>query len=352
MLEQFTISDILTWLQDKTLIVNRDYQRSGRIWPSQARAYLIDTIMRGYPIPKIYLRTKIHSSTRRAYREVVDGQQRLMAIQSYADDEFALGASNEMYGELAGLRFSQLDEDSKQGFLGYYIPTEQLMNVPDSVVFEIFQRLNTYNYNLSKQELRHGRYRGAFRNKVLEASHRWNYLWSTYQVLGARARIRMADDELMAQMFGIVVEGVTDGGQPRIDRLYKTYDAELPQAIPKRVDRTIQYMVAKLGLVLETNLASSPHFLMLFAAMAHALFGIPEGDMGNDMPERDSRVLQDTSSAIANLRTLADALELDIEEVPPRMIEFITASSSSTQRIGSRRVRFPMYYKALSSTPI
>ena len=57
------------------------------------------------------------------------------------------------------------------------------MNVPDSVVINIFQRLNTYNYNLSSQELRHGKYQGAFKNAVTDASHRWEYLWSNYRIL-------------------------------------------------------------------------------------------------------------------------------------------------------------------------
>ena len=42
---------------------------------------------------------------------------------------------------------------------------------------------------------------------------------------------------------------------------------------------------------LKTNLARSPHFLMLFAAVAHALDGIPAGGIGEEMPDRDSRAL-------------------------------------------------------------
>ena len=195
MLEQYAVADLLNWLDEKTLVINREYQRSAKIWPTPAKAYLIDTILRGYPIPKIYLRTRIHAPTRRAYREVVDGQQRLAAIRSYVNDEFPLGNSVEMYGEFAGLKYSQLAE-ARQTILAYPISVEQLMNVPDSEVINIFQRLNTYNYNLSDQELRHGKYQGAFKNAVTETSRRWEYLWSNYQILGNRARIRMADDEL------------------------------------------------------------------------------------------------------------------------------------------------------------
>ena len=217
MLEQFTVADILTWLDDKTLIVNREFQRSGKVWPTIAKAYLIDTILRDLPMPKIYLRTKTSPITKRSYREVVDGQQRLLAIQAYSNNEFALRSSGESVDEFAGRRYSDLNEGLQTKFLEYQVPVEQLFNVPDSVVFDVFQRLNTYNYNLSSQELRHGKYHGHFRNAVVEASRHWAHLWDNFRILGNRARVRMADDELMAQLFGVILEGVTDGGQPKIE---------------------------------------------------------------------------------------------------------------------------------------
>ncbi len=351
MLDQYPVADFLNWLDENTLKINREYQRSAKVWSTPAKAYFIDTILRGYPIPKIYLRTRIHAATRRAYREVVDGQQRLTAITSYVNDEFSLGNSVEMYGEFAGLKYSQLGE-AQQNILGYMIPVEQLMNVPDSVVINIFQRLNTYNYNLSSQELRHGKYQGAFKNAVVEASHRWDYLWSNYRIVGNRARIRMADDELMAQMFGILLEGVTDGGQTKIGRLYKIYNDEFPQSIVKGVDDTIRYILDNLEAVLETEIVRAPHFLMLFASVAYARLSIPKGDMGDDMPMRNPDALTDVSEAISNLSVLAEALEQDTMSVPYHLTGFKEASSSSTQRIRSRRIRFPWYYKALLPFPV
>ncbi len=346
MLEQFTVADILTWMEDKTLVVNREFQRSGKVWPAAAKAYLIDTIMRDLPMPRIYLRTKTIAASRRSYREVVDGQQRLMAIQSFAKDEFRIGMAQD-FPEISRKRYTDLDEEYQTKFLGYIVPVEQLLNAPDSKVFDVFQRLNTYNYNLSPQELRHGKYHGEFRISVVEASRRWRFLWDRYRVLSNRARVRMADDELMAQMFGIILEGVTDGGQPKIERLYKNYDETLPLHAAKNVNRTMGHISESLSPILETALAGSPHFLMLFAAVAHAKFGIPTGDMGEDMPPQDPRALEDIGMALHNLGALADSLEQEAIEAPDRFHEFQYASAGTTQRIRSRRVRFQMLYKAL-----
>lgn len=347
MIEQFTIADFLTWLADKTLVVNRDFQRSDKIWPTPAKAYLIDTILRELPMPKVYLRTQTNVKTKRSYREVVDGQQRLSAIQSYAKDEFPSKSISNDSPEFDGKRYSDLDEEAQKTFLGYQISVEQLLNAPNSVVFDIFQRLNTYNYNLSGQELRHGKYHGHFRNSVVLASKQWGFLWDRYKISSNRSRVRMADDELMAQFFGVVIEGVTDGGQPKIDKLYRAYDAQMPAGASKSVKQVLEYISENLSEILETNLAGSPHILMLFAAVAHASFGIPHGDMGEEMPYREARALEDVSAALDNLSTLSDSLDKDSTEVPDRFHEFQLASAGTTQRIKSRRVRFQMLYRAL-----
>ena len=91
---------------------------------------------------------------------------------------------------------------------------------------------------------------------------------------------------------------------------------------------------------------------MLFAAVAHAKFGIPPGDVRDDMPPRDERALTDVAAAVANLSTLADMLDRDNDEVPDRFNDFRLASAGSTQRIRSRRVRFQMSCKALLPDPI
>ena len=63
MIEQFTVADILTWLDDKTLVVNGNFSGAAKYGRQAAKAYLIDTILRGLPMPKIYLRIKTNTTT-------------------------------------------------------------------------------------------------------------------------------------------------------------------------------------------------------------------------------------------------------------------------------------------------
>ena len=348
MLEQYPIVDLITWMDERTLVLNADFQRRA-IWPPSAKTYLIDTILREKPMPNIYLRTVVESQNRRAWREVVDGQQRLTTMHEFVHGKWELGTRA---GEFKGSRFQDLDEDIQQTFLSYRVGAVQLLNATDEYVLDVFARLNSFSYTLNSQELRHGNFQGEFREAVRQTSNRWsNLLWERYNVVSLRNRVRMGDDELMAQMLGVILEGVKDGGQPAINRLYKTYDAGLPAEAVIVLEETISYILEHFSSVLETTgLVRGPHFLMLFAAVAHALEGIPQGGMGADMPARDSMALSDLELCKANLATLGEVLESDEETVQerlPRFAAFKMASGGSTQRIRSRKIRFPTTYMAL-----
>src|SRR5665213_3326483 len=195
-LEQYRISDFLDWHREKRLELNPAFQR-GSVWSPPARTFLIDTILRQLPIPKVYLRTKIDVSTKKSIREVVDGQQRLRAILDFSDDKFPL---SKRASEFAGLKYSDLAEDKQEVFLGYPIAVDQLVNASTDDVLEVFARLNSYTVTLNGPEKRHAKYQGDFKWAVRAASRRWGHLWENLNVLTTRERVRMLDDSLTAEM--------------------------------------------------------------------------------------------------------------------------------------------------------
>ena len=343
-LEQYRISDFLEWESEKRLVLNPDFQR-GPVWTATARSYLIDTILRQLPMPKVFLRTNVDIRTKRTVREVVDGQQRLKAILDFANDKFILSNRSEQF---AGSRYSTLNPDLQEIFLSYAIAVDQLLNATNDDVLEVFARLNSYSVPLNAPEKRHARLQGDFKWAVRNASRKWSILWDKYRIISVRNRVRMMDDSLMAEMFGILIEGVRDGGQPNIDRLYTRYDDNFNTEgpIPQRIDEVLTYFLQNLSNDLEeTPILNAPHFLMLFAALAHALYGIPSGDMQEQMPNRIPETLNDLAATQGNLLQLAAVIDADD---PVRGFEeFYRASKSSTQRIASRRIRFPVFYRAL-----
>jgi hypothetical protein len=75
-----TIAEYCASMDRKEVIVNKNYQRSDQVWPHAARSFLIESILLGFPIPKIYLHSKTDLKTRKTIKEIVDGQQRSRAI--------------------------------------------------------------------------------------------------------------------------------------------------------------------------------------------------------------------------------------------------------------------------------
>jgi hypothetical protein len=63
-------------MKSKDIIVNRSYQRSDKVWPPAARSYLVETVLLGYPIPKLSLHQRTDVKSRKVISEIVDGQQR------------------------------------------------------------------------------------------------------------------------------------------------------------------------------------------------------------------------------------------------------------------------------------
>src|ERR1700733_13689775 len=156
----YSINDFVEWDSAKQLELNPRFQRRA-VWTDKAKSFLMDTILRGKPIPKIFIRQKINVTTKTSIREVVDGQQRLRTILSYIKDGFVVSKlHNPEYG---GLRFSQLDPEMQSQVLAYEISVDLLINLPDSEVLDIFSRLNSYAIVLNEQEKINANHFSAFK---------------------------------------------------------------------------------------------------------------------------------------------------------------------------------------------
>ena len=344
-LEQYRVSDFLEWHQKKALILNPDFQR-GDVWSPAAKTFLIDTILRKLPIPKVYLRTRVDVVTKKSIREVVDGQQRLRAILSFAEDGFAL---SKRASEFVGKKYSTLTHTEQEDFLGYPIAVDQLLNASTDDVLEVFARLNSYTVTLNPPEKRHGKYQGDFKWAIRNTSRDWAGFWEDFNVLSTRDRVRMLDDSLTAEMVGVLLEGVKDGGQPKIDLLYKNYDKGFDVTAITNLNAVLQKIRSDFAPhLIDTPLLSPPHLLMLFSAVAHLLIGIPNGDMESvEMPRR-LPIFANLDQVRENLLTLASVIASE-DEPPEPYTNFWKSSKSSTQRIASRRVRFPVFVNALTN---
>ena len=73
------------------LIVNHEYQRAA-VWSESQQKKLIDSVMRGYPLPLIYLhhRVNVIAGMQSEGLEIIDGQQRINALYEFGESALKL----------------------------------------------------------------------------------------------------------------------------------------------------------------------------------------------------------------------------------------------------------------------
>ncbi|MEV0294234.1 DUF262 domain-containing protein [Nocardia sp. NPDC050710] len=341
--EHYPIADFLNWHTQKELILNPEFQR-GAIWQPAARSYLIDSILRGYPIPKLLMRTRIDRPTRKTIRDVVDGQQRLRTIIDFANNKLILGSKA---GNFNRMRFDDLEDDLQDRFLAYKLTSEQLINASDEDVLEVFLRINSYTIPVNPAELRNAKFSSAFSYAVKESVTRASRLWDL-GVIPSRSRVRMADQTLIAEIYGYLANGVSEGGESVVTKLYEQFDgrdSEFPD--PYGVDSLITRVIEIVAPFRGQRIVRAPHFLMIVAVLGFLEGIIPSGriDVSNlgDVPAEFDL---DIDFAQEGLGQLNDALNGEIHSHGFDI--FIDAASSSTQRMRSRQIRFDFIYRALA----
>ena len=89
--EKVRIKDLLHWKRKNILTSNPEYQRSA-VWQKPQQKKLIDSVLRKYPLPLIYIHVKeeiIFGNTHQDL-EIIDGQQRINALFDFAENKFKL----------------------------------------------------------------------------------------------------------------------------------------------------------------------------------------------------------------------------------------------------------------------
>ena len=272
----YSINDFLEWNDKKQLQLSPKFQRKA-VWSEDAKSYLMDTIIRGKPIPKIFIRQTLNLENRQSIREVVDGQQRLRAILSYINDGFAISKKhNERFG---GYYFSQLnnvDQDIQSIILNYELSVDLLVNLPDREILDIFSRLNSYSVVLNEQEKINANHFSEFKILVDKLAHKHNEFWLENKLLTNQNILRMADVTLVADLVIAMCEGIQSKKQ--IKSYYSKYEKSFEfdsDLISIQFDQTIDLMKAIFNEGLKLTPFKRIHlFYTIFTSLYHTEFGL------------------------------------------------------------------------------
>lgn len=211
------INQIISWNNNNELVLKPVYQRN-KVWNESAKSYLIDSVMRNYPIPPIFIREKLNLKERKTVREVVDGQQRISALIDFYENKFPIKKSQNK--DLGGLFFNDLSEEAQERFLTYKIIIEKITEKDDSLVFDMFARLNSNSIPLNKQELRNAKYTGEFKVLAYNLALAYRDMFVKFGIFTSVKLSRMIDVEFISVIMMEYELGIIDVSDKIIDKYY------------------------------------------------------------------------------------------------------------------------------------
>jgi hypothetical protein len=267
----YNISDFVEWQNSGLLELDPDFQRRS-VWPEKAKSYLIDTILRGLPIPKLIIHQKMAQS--RNIRVVIDGQQRLRSIFEYINNNFKISKIHNE--DLSQFYFDELPEDIRDSFFQFELGVDVIFNITYEEMLDIFQRLNSFTATLKPQEILNSKYLGYFKNYVFDYGRKYAKYFIDGEVLTKYQVTRMAEAELSTNFFVALINGVqTNKNNETFYRIYEDEENELP-AMAIRYDEIMSiigeiYPPDELKL---TNWSRVHLFYTLFTSIGHLKYGL------------------------------------------------------------------------------
>jgi hypothetical protein len=341
----YSIADFIEWDRNGLLELSPDFQRRS-VWSDKAKSYLIDTILRGKPMPKILITQKLEGA--KNVRVVVDGQQRLRAILSYYNGDYKVSKAHNK--ELAKYSYQTLPNGLEKEFLKYEMGVDLLFDIPYAEILDIFARINSYTVKLDPQEIFNAKYLGFFKQTVYNIGYRYVNYFLEAGILTKAKVTRMAEAELTADLFIALLDKVqTNKG---IESYYKKYedDAANLEEIEKRFDKVMSFIGStyKPEELRNTNYSRTQLFYSLFTAIGHLLFGL-------DGPEKVKKTI--TEKSVGKIRVALDnvsatydeiAENMDSPDYPKDFKEFINASRRGTTDTGARILRTNFLVKKIT----
>ena len=338
---QYTVSDFLEWQKAGTLSLSPSFQRRS-VWTLGTKSYLIDTIVRGLPIPILFVRDRRKKLNIFApIREVVDGQQRIRTVISYIAPHLLtdLNEKRDLFTvlpvhneELAGKEFKQLREELKNSILDYQFSVHVLPSgTDDREVLQIFARMNSTGTKLNAQELRNAEFFGEFKTSMYNTALRHLNRWRAWKVFTEDNISRMNEVEFTSEFAIYMLKGISPRNKLMIDRIYDEKDSCYPERdeVEKRFDVVMDSIDDAFGRDLPRMLFRRK---TLFYGLFAILYKIQFGDNSISGRAKAKQISKEQILALAQ----ADA-DLNAGDVPPNVIE---ATARQTTNLSSRKTLF------------
>lgn len=196
------IHDLVNLYNNRQLNLNPGFQRRS-VWTSKDRSKLIESILRNYPLPAIFLYRREENG--RITYDVIDGKQRLETILMFMGvirgNRFSVKTQLDDNSEIAEIDWNYLKRKSKQSLIeGYRLYTIEVDgNLSD--IIDVFVRINSTGKALTSAEKQHARYYNSpFLRTAARVATKYADYFSKTGILSTGQISRMKHVELICEI--------------------------------------------------------------------------------------------------------------------------------------------------------
>lgn len=153
--DQYSAFEVKRMVEEtQELVLAPPFQR-GKVWKTEQKRELIESLLMGIPIPVIYV-----FEDEQGIKQMVDGRQRISTIIDFMNGKFALDNLG-LLPEFNGQRFSHLSPLYRSKLERYQLLVYVIEPpTPERVKYDIFDRVNRGGTQLNNQEMRNALYFG------------------------------------------------------------------------------------------------------------------------------------------------------------------------------------------------
>jgi hypothetical protein len=233
--ENRRVRQLLSGLQSGEITPRPDFQRK-LVWSNRDKIAFLDTVLRGYPFPEIYIAVgEVDLQTAAGTELLVDGQQRVTTLHQYFTASQALKLPGDMRP------YKDLTVTEQTNFLNYEVAVRNLGIIGDEEIRNVFQRINSTSYSLNAMEIHNARYRGPLKQCAEDISQL--PFFEEYRIFSAQEIRRMRD---IVFTLSIIISMMSTyfHRDSELENFLERFNDEFPQDadIRARIDRVISFI--------------------------------------------------------------------------------------------------------------
>lgn len=218
-----SVLDLQNLFESNHLNLEPGFQRQS-VWTERDRAKLIDSILRNYPLPAIFLYKREEEG--HLVFDVIDGKQRLESIFMFMGTMRGRFRTRTQLPESESVEWVDWALLRRKGLqhriTGYEIP---VIDVDGEIgdIINVFVRINSTGKALTRQEQRHARYYNSpFLKEAARLANRFESYFLDNGIFSTGQLSRMKHVELICEVMLSLVQGDVLNKKTALDRVMAT----------------------------------------------------------------------------------------------------------------------------------